>query len=259
MSTPTQMAYTLEQLNAATTDEAVAMLDGLYEHSPWIARQALASRAVPARCRSCGDALRRLLDEADAEAGLALIRPPGTGRRAMQDNSLTAESTHEQDKAGLTHCSPEELARLRQLNADYLARFGFPFILAVRGPRGIGLTRGQIIATFERRLDNPPDVEFREALRNIHRIVEIRLADKFGLDLTLGNDIWDWHERLSVHSDPGYAEQGQLTVTYLTDAHRACAQRISHWMRDCGFDEVEIDAVGNVVGRYRAERPTPPR
>src|SRR2546427_6114380 len=50
----------------------------------------------------------------------------------------------------------------------------------------------------------------------------------------------------------GYAEKGQLTVTYLTDAHRACAQRISHWMRDCGFDEVEIDAVGNVVGRYKA-------
>ena len=210
--------------------------------------------AVPLAA-AAADALRRVLDEADAEAGLALIRAhPELAGRAMQDNSLTAESTHEQDKAGLTHCSPEELARLRQLNADYLARFGFPFILAVRGPRGIGLTRGQIIATFERRLDNPPDVEFREALRNIHRIVEIRLADKFGLDLTLGNDIWDWHERLSVHSDPGYAEQGQLTVTYLTDAHRACAQRISHWMRDCGFDEVEIDAVGNVVGRYRAER-----
>ena len=254
MSTPTQMAYTLEQLNAATTDEAVAMLDGLYEHSPWIARQALASRPFRS-LPQLQDALRRVLDEADAEAGLALIRAhPELAGRAMQDNSLTAESTHEQDKAGLTHCSPEELARLRQLNADYLARFGFPFILAVRGPRGIGLTRGQIIATFERRLDNPPDVEFREALRNIHRIVEIRLADKFGLDLTLGNDIWDWHERLSVHSDPGYAEQGQLTVTYLTDAHRACAQRISHWMRDCGFDEVEIDAVGNVVGRYRAER-----
>ena len=178
------------------------MLDGLYEHSPWIARQALASRPFRS-LPQLQDALRRVLDEADAEAGLALIRAhPELAGRAMQDNNLTAESTHEQDKAGLTHCSPEELARLRQLNADYLARFGFPFILAVRGPRGIGLTRGQIIATFERRLDNPPDVEFREALRNIHRIVEIRLADKFGLDLTLGNDIWDWHERLSVHSDP---------------------------------------------------------
>mgnify|MGYP001964177439 FL=1 len=68
----------------------------------------------------------------------------------------------------------------------------------------------------------------------------------------LGNDVWDWHEKLAEHSDPGFAEKGQLTVTYLTDAHRACAQRISHWMRDCGFDEVEIDAVGNVVGRYKA-------
>jgi N-carbamoyl-L-amino-acid hydrolase len=67
--------------------------------------------------------------------------------------------------------------------------------------------------------------------------------------------VWDWQEKLAQHSDPGYAEKGQLTVTYLTEAHRACAQRISHWMRDCGFDEVEIDAVGNVVGRYKAARP----
>ena len=242
-------------LNAATTDEA--MLDGLYEHSPWIARQApgLRHRSPP----QLQDALRRVLDEADAEAGLALIRAHRNWPAApCSDNSLTAESTHEQDKAGSTHCSPEELRaaaaaqrrlpRAGQGRPDPLLARGtgaaaaaqrrpiWPasafFILAVRGPRGIGLTRGQIIATFERRLDNPPDVEFREALRNIHRIVEIRLADKFGLDLTLGNDIWDWHERLSVHSDPGYAEQGQLTVTYLTDAHRACAQRISHWMRD---------------------------
>ena len=177
------------------------MLDGLYEHSPWIARQALASRPF-ARCRSCGTRCGACWTSR-RRAGLALIRAhPELAGRAMQDNSPAAESTNEQDKAGLTHCSPEELARLRQLNADYLARFDFPFILAVRGPRGIGLTRGQIIATFERRLDNPPDVEFREALRNIHRIVEIRLADKFGLDLSLGNDIWDWHERLSVHSDP---------------------------------------------------------
>ena len=67
--------------------------------------------------------------------------------------------------------------------------------------------------------------------------------------------MWDWHESLARHSDPGYAEQGQLTVTYLTDAHRVCAEALSHWMRDCGFDEVEIDAVGNVVGRYHGAAP----
>ena len=65
------------------------------------------------------------------------------------------------------------------------------------------------------------------------------------------NRILDWADSLAQHSDPGYAERGELTVTYLTDAHRACAQRLSHWMReDCGFDEVAIDAVGNVVGVY---------
>ncbi|MGN1056583.1 MAG: 2-oxo-4-hydroxy-4-carboxy-5-ureidoimidazoline decarboxylase, partial [Comamonas sp.] len=170
--------------------------------------------------------------------------------KAMVSNTLTAESTNEQKTAGLTHCTPEEFAQIQQLNADYNARFGFPFIVAVRGPRGTGLTKQEIIATFARRLNNHPDFERAEAIRNIHRIAEIRLNDKFGYEPTLGNDVWDWQERLAQHSEPGYAEKGQLTVTYLTDAHRACAQRISHWMRDCGFDDVEIDAVGNVVGRY---------
>jgi N-carbamoyl-L-amino-acid hydrolase len=187
------------------------------------------------------------------EAQLALIRAhPELAGKAMVSQTLTAESTHEQGTAGLTDCSPEEFARIQQLNADYNARFGFPFILAVRGPRGTGLSRSQIIDTFARRLDNHPGFERAEALRSIHRIAEIRLADKFDAHPVLGNEVWDWHESLARHSDPGYAEHGQLTVTYLTDAHRACAQRISHWMRDCGFDEVEIDAVGNVVGKYHA-------
>ncbi len=252
------MAHTLEHLNAATPDAACAMLDGVYEHSPWIARQALNARPFRSLAH-LQDQLQRAVDAAPRDARLALIRAhPELAGRAMLRQDLTAESTHEQAQAGLTHCSPEEFERLQQLNADYNARFGFPFILAVRGARGIGLTRAQIIDEFARRLDNPPDVEQDEALRNIHRIAQLRLADKFGQDLALGNDIWDWQERLAVHSDPGYAEKGQLTVTYLTEAHRACAQRISHWMRDCGFDEVEIDAVGNVVGRYHGDRPDAP-
>jgi N-carbamoyl-L-amino-acid hydrolase len=65
-----------------------------------------------------------------------------------------------------------------------------------------------------------------------------------------GRRVWDWAEELAVHSDPGFAEKGQLTVTYLTEAHRTVAQRLRWWMKECGFDEVEIDAVGNVVGVY---------
>ncbi len=249
------MALTLEQLNRAPMPEATQMLDGLYEHTPWIAEQALAQRPFTSLAH-LKHAMVRVLAAAPREAQLALVRAhPELAGKAMVSKTLTAESTNEQSKAGLTDCTPEEFARIQQLNSDYNARHGFPFILAVRGPRGLGLPKQEIIDTFARRLENPVDFELAEALRNIHRIVEIRLNDKFGFAPTLGNDVWDWQEKLSTHSDPGYAGKGQLTVTYLTDAHRACAQRISHWMRDCGFDEVEIDAVGNVVGRYHGAQP----
>ena len=248
------MNITLDQLNAASASEAAQLLDGLYEHSPWIATQALAQRPFRsiAHLKHC---MVQVLAHAGREAQLALIRAhPELAGKAMADNALTAESTNEQNQAGLTQCSPAELQRIGELNAAYAATFGFPFILAVRGPRGTGLAKAEILATFERRLHNHPAFELQECLRNIHRVVEIRLNDKLGISPTLGNEVWDWHEQLSAYSDPGFAEKGQLTVTYLTDAHRACAALLSEQMRACGFDTVHIDAVGNVVGRYEAAK-----
>jgi beta-ureidopropionase / N-carbamoyl-L-amino-acid hydrolase len=242
---------TLEQLNTATPAEFRRLLDGTYEHSPWIVEKACARRPF-ASLAQLKLALVGLVREAGREAQLKLIcAHPELAGKAMISKTLTAESTNEQGKAGLTDCTADEFATIQQLNAAYNAKFGFPFILAVRGPRGLGLNKAEIIATFARRQDNHPDFELGECLRNIHRIAELRLNDKFGFEPALGNRVWDWAERLATNSDPGYAERGELTVTYLTDAHRACAQRLAHWMRaDCGFDEVEIDAVGNVVGLY---------
>lgn len=248
------MALTLDQLNSVQLDEAARLLDGLYEHSPWIAEQALAQRPF----RSLAQlkyAMAEVLAQAGQQAQLKLIRAhPELAGKAMISKTLTAESTGEQSRAGLTDCTPEEFAKIQQLNADYNAKFGWPFILAVRGPRGTGLNRAQIIEAFERRLHGHPDFELAECLRNIHRIVEIRLNDKFGLEPTQGQQVWDWQEQLARYSDPGFAEKGQLTVTYLTEAHRACAQQIRQGMLDCGFDEVFEDAVGNVVGRFRPDR-----
>ena len=242
---------TLEHLNAADRAAFVGLLDGTYERSPWIAEQAWPRRPFT----SLAQLKLGLVDTVRAagrDRQLGLIRAhPELAGKAMVAKTLTTESATEQGKAGLTDCTPQEFVKIQQLNADYSIKFGFPFILAIRGPRGLGLAKAEIIATFERRLDNHPDFELAECLRNIHRIAEIRLGDKFGHEPMLGNAVWDWAERLATHSDPGYAERGELTVTYLTDAHRACAQRLAHWMRaDCGFDEVEIDAVGNVVGVY---------
>lgn len=247
---------TLDLLNAADQANFTQLLEGVYEHSPWIAENAWSKRPF----KSLSQLKLALVDvvrESPKDLQLGLIRAhPELAGKAMVSKTLTAESSNEQGKAGLTDCSLAEFDSIHRLNEKYNVKFGFPFILAVRGPRGLGLSKSNIIATFARRLDNHPDFELAECLRNIHRIAEIRLNDKFGHEPVLGNDVWDWAEHLAAHSDPGCAERGELTVTYLTDAHRACAQRLSDWMRtDCGFDEVKIDAVGNVVGVYYGTDP----
>ena len=173
------MTPTISQLNAAPDDAAAALLDGVYEHSPWIARAALAQRPFADLAH-----LRRALADATRAGGrdaqLALLRAhPRLAGKAMVAGTLTAESTDEQTRSGLTHCSPQEFARLHALNDAYDARFGWPFILAVRGPTGQGLTRAEIIETFERRLASEPEAEFEECLRNVHRIAELRLGDRF--------------------------------------------------------------------------------
>ena len=243
----------LDTLNTAPLDEALQQLDGLYEHSPWIAEQTLTMRPF-ASVALLKYAMASVVQSAGVEAKIALVRAhPELAGKAMLDKHLTAESTGEQSRAGLTHCSTEEFATLHRLNNDYNAKFGFPFVLAVRGPRGLGLGRAEIIATFARRLQNTPEVELAEALLNIHRIAELRLNDKLGLHPVRGHAVWDALEALAQHSDPGYAERGQLTVTYLTAAHQAVAAAIAQSMRAHGFDEVSTDAVGNVVGIYYAD------
>jgi N-carbamoyl-L-amino-acid hydrolase len=248
---------TLDELNRAPAAEFAALLAGTYEHSPWVVERAFAARPF-ASLAALKLALVQVVRDADADAQLALLRAhPELAGRAMEDATLTRESTHEQASAGLTRLTADDHGKLRQLNAEYQARFGFPFILAVRGPRGQGLTKDEIIATLKRRLNNHADFERAEALRNVHRVVELRLAEKFDHVPELGNRVWDWAEALARDSD---SASGELTVTYLTPAHRAVAQRLLHWMRDeCGFDEAGIDAVGNVVAVYHGTDAQAPR
>ena len=98
------MAITLDQVNAAGAEEAAQLLDGLYEHSPWIAQQALAQR--PFRSLShLKQAMADIVRAAPLERQLALLRAhPELAGKAMVAKTLTSESTNEQNKAGLTNC-----------------------------------------------------------------------------------------------------------------------------------------------------------
>jgi 2-oxo-4-hydroxy-4-carboxy-5-ureidoimidazoline decarboxylase len=146
-----------------TRDAFLARYGGVYEHSPWVAE---ACWPPP---DDLAGAMRAVVDAAPRERKLALIRahPELASRTKMAEASVK-----EQAGVGLDQCTPDEFEAFQRLNAAYNARFGFPFIYAVKGA-----TRAEILAAFEARLANDPETEFETAIAQIHRIAGFRLAD----------------------------------------------------------------------------------
>lgn len=153
--------------------EFVAAFADIYEHSPWVAEQAfdLGLDAAIDEVDGLHQRMADLLLSADRDTQLALINAhPDLAGKAAVRGELTPSSTSEQSGAGIHECTPEEFARFTALNDAYKARFGFPFIMAVKGSN-----RHQILAAFEERIHNSIEVEFRRALGEINKIALFRL------------------------------------------------------------------------------------
>ncbi|GGD52642.1 2-oxo-4-hydroxy-4-carboxy-5-ureidoimidazoline decarboxylase [Caballeronia grimmiae] len=166
------MQTTLDQLNAMPADAFVTVLAGIFEHSPWVAEIAAQQRPFES-IDALHAAMSKAVETAGDEKQLALINahPELAGKAAVR-GELTAESTREQSGAGLNLCTQEEFDKLQSLNAAYRQKFGFPFILAVRG-----YDRHGIIANFEERVNHDRAEELRTSLDQIHRIARFRLDD----------------------------------------------------------------------------------
>jgi 2-oxo-4-hydroxy-4-carboxy-5-ureidoimidazoline decarboxylase len=161
-------------MRPSTHDQFVARYGGVYEASPWVAEAVFDdwyARKLNTVERMAA-AMRAVVDAAPADRKLALIRahPELASRTRMAEASV-----REQSGAGLDQCSPEEFDAFRRLNAAYDARFGHPFIVAVKG-----MSRAEILSAFEARLLNAPDVEAAAAIAEIHRIARFRLEDLMG-------------------------------------------------------------------------------
>ena len=160
----------LDVLNTLPVSDFVRVLGGVFEHSPWVAEHAADHRPF-ATLDDLHARMVQAIETADDSARMALIcaHPELAGKAAIR-GELTPESTSEQAGAGLDQCSPQEFARLNQLNQAYREKFGFPFILAVKG-----YDRAGIIQQFERRLGLSPAQEIQESLLQIYRIGRFRL------------------------------------------------------------------------------------
>jgi allantoate deiminase/N-carbamoyl-L-amino-acid hydrolase len=233
---------TLEQLNTLSPAGFVARLEGIFEHSPWVAQRAAAARPFTSRLQLL-DAMRTAVDAATPDEQLSLIRAhPQLGVRGRGSSQLTVASAREQRRAGLNACTAGDAARLVELNARYLERFGFPFILAVRGH-----DPASIIQSFERRLQSDGELERHTALEQIGAIAAYRIADCVASPP--GAEIVAMLERLAGATEAAGAYNGSPGA----DTSITANGLVREWMQAAGL-EVEAAPSGYLIG----QAPGPP-
>ena len=159
---------TLDELNASDRNRFVAALGSIFEESPWAAERAWSHRPF-ASLEGLHRAMTTAVLASSRVEQLALLRAhPDLGTRAR----MTSASAGEQAGAGLDRLTPDEFERLQQLNTAYREKFGFPFLLAVKG-----CTKDDVLAALAARLPATPDEEFAEAMQQVFRIAWFRLQD----------------------------------------------------------------------------------
>src|SRR5579872_5536297 len=179
----------LEELNACTQSDFVAVLANIFEYSPWVAEQAFAARPF-AGVNALFAAMTSAVERAPEDLRFKLIKShPDLADKTKRAAGLTVESTSEQTSAGLDRLSDAEYEAFERVNNAYRAKFGFPYIVCVRRH-----TKDSILRDFERRLPNDVAMETMVSIDEICRIAALRLDQ-----LVASDDRLPVHGRLSTH------------------------------------------------------------
>ena len=159
-----------------TADTIVELLGGIYEHSSWVAEELVASSDLPSMdtVSALAAAMKAIVDGVSKERKMdLLLNHPDLCQKVEQRKELTTESQTEQSKAGLSDLTVEELELFNQLNDEYKAKFGFPFIVAVRNA-----SKNTVLSALAGRVQHTEEKEFVDALAQVHKIAWMRLLDK---------------------------------------------------------------------------------
>src|SRR5215471_15546670 len=163
---------TIETLNSLDRQDFVDAIGWVFEHSPWVAERAWRARPF-AHAEALHRALVEEVERASLEEQLALLRAhPDLGTRARVSDASAAE----QGGVGLDRLTSQEFEDLQRLNTDYRAKFGFPFLYAVKGS-----TKHDILQALRQRLQATREEEYTEALRQVYRIAGFRVEQALGL------------------------------------------------------------------------------
>jgi OHCU decarboxylase len=169
----TDFPLTIEAVNAMSPTEFVAAFGNVAEHTPWVAERAARTRPFRDR-RAMIDAFAEEVHQASPAEKLALLRAhPDLAGRAAIAGEVAEDSRREQAGAGLDRLTEAEFARFSRINDAYRSKFGFPFILAVKGA-----TKDRILESYAERIDRDPDAELAMAISEVVKIIGLRLEER---------------------------------------------------------------------------------
>ena len=160
--------YTINQLNQVSNEKFISILHGIFEHSPWVAEKAVNQKPYTS-LQHLHQTMVETVKNSPYTDKITLIRAhPNLGERI----SMTNHSTKEQKGAGLQNLTPEEYEQFTSTNHQYMKKFGFPFILAVRGKN-----KHEIYEAMKARIHSSEEAEFETALSEIYKIALLRLEE----------------------------------------------------------------------------------
>jgi 2-oxo-4-hydroxy-4-carboxy-5-ureidoimidazoline decarboxylase len=189
---------TVKELFSLSGDEVAAFLGGIYEHSPWVARDLCKNdTSAIETVTALANAMKAIVDGSSHDLKMKLLSGhPNLCEKVGKMKELTAESQEEQSRSGLQNLNDEELAIFTKYNTTYREKFGFPFILAVRNA-----TKYTVLSSLQGRVRNSPEVEFVGALGQVHKIAWMRLLS--GLDTSDSKGFLTCHVLDTANGCPG--------------------------------------------------------
>lgn len=160
--------YTIDQINDTNLEEFKNIMTGIFEHSPWIPQIAFSKKPFSS-LHHLHQCMVEVVKHSSKEEQLTLIKAhPNLGERI----AMTSHSTQEQNGAGLQNLTNDEYEQFTNINHEYMKKFGFPFILAVRGKN-----KHEIYLAMKTRISSNKEVEFEVALTEIYKIALLRLKE----------------------------------------------------------------------------------
>ncbi len=158
----------IDKFNKLSKAEFISIFGNIFEKTEWIAEKCYESKPYY-NLDELVSQMMKIFENIKKEKYLEILN---SHPDLAVEKKLTKDSKNEQKNASLNQCNDEEFIEFKKLNEEYKKKFGFPFIIAVKGKN-----KKEILNSFRQRITNNINLEFEEAKKQVKKIASFRLSE----------------------------------------------------------------------------------